>query len=50
MSFLIKDELLEKYNRIWDKVSNSVKKRFDNEPVYNEKLKTKIKSCEEKLT
>ena len=30
MSFLIKDdELLEKYNKIWDKVSN------DSEPVYN---------------
>ena len=31
MSFLIKDdELLEKYNKIWDKVSNTVKKRFDS--------------------
>ena len=27
ISFLIKDdELLEKYNKIWDKVSNSIKK------------------------
>ena len=45
MSFLIKDdELLEKYNKIWKKVSNSIKKGFDSEPVYNEKyLKTKIK-------
>ena len=36
MSFLIKaDELLEKYNKIWDKVSNVFKKGFDSEPVYN---------------
>ena len=32
--FLIKDdELLEKYNKIWDIVSNSIKKGFDNDPV-----------------
>ena len=43
--FLIKDnELLEKYNDIWDKVSRVLKKGFDSESVYNEKLKTKIKS------
>ena len=29
MSFLIPaDELLEKYNKIWNKVSNNIKKRF----------------------
>ena len=46
MSFLIKDdELLEKYNETWEKVSNGIKKGFDGEPVYNEKyLKTKLKS------
>ena len=34
LSFLIKDDkLLEKYNEIWDKVSN----RFDSEPVYTMK-------------
>ena len=33
MSFLIDDnKLLEKYNKIWDKVSNSIKNIFDNEP------------------
>ena len=44
MSFWIKDdELLEKCNKIWDKVRNSMKKRFRSEPVYNEKyIKTKI--------
>ena len=46
MYFLIEDNnLLEKYNTIWDKVSADVKKQFDSEPVYNKNfLKTKIKS------
>ena len=46
MSFLIKDdELLEKFNEIWGKIKNSIKKEFDNEPLYNEKyLKAIIKS------
>ena len=34
MSFFIKDEkLLEKYNEIWKKVSNIIKKEFDRNPV-----------------
>ena len=38
MYFLIEnDELLEKYNTIWDKVSADIKKEFDREPVYNKK-------------
>ena len=38
MSFLIKDdELLEKYNKILEKVKNNIKKEFDSEPVYNRK-------------
>ena len=50
MSFFEKDdELLEKYNRIWKKVKNSIEKGFDSEPVYNEKyIKAKIKSYNEK--
>ena len=45
MYFLIEDdELLEKYNTIWDKVSADIKKEFDREPVYNKNyLETKIK-------
>ena len=36
MYFLIEDdELLKKYNGIWNKVSNSIKKELDNEPIYN---------------
>ena len=47
-SFFIKDtELPEKYNKTSDKVSNSMKKGIDIEPVYNEKyLKIKIKFYE----
>ena len=28
------DELLEKYNSIWDKFSADIKKEFDSNPVY----------------
>ena len=42
----MKSENFVKYN----KVSDSMKKGFDNEPVYNEKfIKTKIKSYEGKI-
>ena len=46
MYFLItNDDLLEKYNNIWDKTSTDVKKELDSDPVYNKEfLKTKIKS------
>ena len=52
MYFLIKvKQLLEKYNEIWQKVSNIIKKNFAGEPVYNEKyLKNKIKCYKRKLT
>ena len=29
------DDLLKKYNTIWDKVSADIKKEFDIDPVYN---------------
>ena len=39
MSLLMKDdELLEAYNKIWEKVRNSIKKEFDSEPVYRENI------------
>ena len=52
MYFLIEnDELLEKYNTVWDKVSADIKKEFDSEPVYNKHfLKTKIKSYGDEVT
>ena len=51
ISFFMKDDkLLEKYNKIWEKVKISPKKEFDSEPVYNEKhLKAKIKSYNGKI-
>ena len=46
MYFLIENnDLLDKYNTIWDKVSADIKKQFGSWPVYNKKfLVTKIKS------
>ena len=51
MYFLIEDDdLLEKYNTIWDKVSD-IRKEFDSEPVYNKNyLKTKVKSHGDEVT
>ena len=50
--FFVKyDELLEKYNDIWEKVKISIKKKFDSEPVYSEKyLKAKIKCYNRKIS
>ena len=39
--------MLEKYNEIWDKGSNTIKKRFDSDEKY---LKTEIKSYEGKIS
>ena len=51
MYFLIEDDdLLEKYNTIWNKGSADIKK-IDNEPVYNkEHLKTTIRSHGDEVT
>ena len=52
MYFLIEDDdLLEKYNTIWGKVSADIIKEFDSEPVYNKNyLKTKMKSHGDEVT
>ena len=44
INLLVQDrELLKKYNEIWDKISNLIKKVFNSETVYNDKyIKTKI--------
>ena len=48
-SFTQDDELLEKYNGVWNKVSNSIKE--DCESVFNKKfLKTKIRSYGDEAT
>ena len=45
------EDLLERYNTIWDTVSADIKKEFDSEPVYSkEYLKTKIKSHGDEVT
>ena len=46
VSFLIKnDQLLEKYNENWDKVSYTIGREIDSNPVYNKiYLRAKIKS------
>ena len=46
MYFLIEDDnLLEKYDTIWDKVSADIRKEFNSGPVYNKVfLDTKTKS------
>ena len=43
---LVQDEnLSKKYNKIWEKVSNIIKKGFDSERVLNSKyFETKIKT------
>ena len=45
MYFVIEnDDLLEKYNTIWDKFSADIEREINNEPVHNKTyLKTKIK-------
>ena len=52
MYFLIEDdELLEKYNTIWDKASADIKKKFHGKPVYNKEfLKAKIKYHGDEVT
>ena len=42
--------IASKYNKIWDKISISIKKRFDSEPAECEKyLRTKTKSYKSKI-
>ena len=53
MSFMvIYNKLLKKYTKIWGKVSNSMNRKFDSEPVYgdNDKCKRrKIKLSGDKI-
>ena len=46
MSFLAdNNEFLERYTKIWEKISNLIDKKFDSDPVYNNKyINTKIRS------
>ena len=39
MYFLTEDDdLLEKYNTIWDKISTDIKKNLNSEPAYNKEF------------
>ena len=45
------DELLQKYNEIWDKISSNIQKGFDSETLCNKKyLKSKRRSYERKIS
>ena len=45
------DELLQKYNKIWDKISSNIQKGFDSETLCNKKyLKSKRRSYEGKIS
>ena len=50
-NFVIKDEkLLEKYESIWNKMINIIRKEFDKELVNDgEYLNTKLKCCSRKI-
>ena len=45
MSFLIKnDRVLHKYNKIWDKIKETLNIKFHSMPVYDEKyIKAKVR-------
>ena len=51
MFVLIKDEkFLKKYNEVWEKVSNIIKKEFGSKPAYNKTHhKTKMKFYKGKI-
>ena len=43
--FTTNNEFLERYTAIWEKISNLVNKKFDSDPIYNNKyINTKIRS------
>ena len=46
MSFFTNiNEFLERYTAIWEKISDLVNKKFDSDPIYNNKyINTKIRS------
>ena len=50
MSFIVKDDdVLNKYNEIWDKIKNKVNIKFHSTPVYGEKyIKVKVNELDGK--
>ena len=51
MSFLIKDEeVLDKYEQIWDMIKNKLGTKFHSEPVYDETyIKAKVREFDGKI-
>ena len=53
MSFKVTDKkLLNKYNKIWEKVEESLNVKFESKPIYGEDdkyIKAKIKSYQDKV-
>ena len=45
MSFMVKDDnMLDKYNKIWNVIKNKLKIKFHSKPVYDRKnLKVKVR-------
>ena len=44
MSFFIKDEVWEKYKKIWDLIKNKLNIKFHSKPIYEQKyLKAKVR-------
>ena len=44
MSFMVKDgNVLDKYNKIWDKIQNKLNIKFHSKPVYEKIFKNQIK-------
>ena len=44
MSFIVKDDnLLDKYNKIWDKIKNKLNIKFHSKPVYEKIYKNQSK-------
>ena len=51
MYFLIEDDdLLEKYNIFWDRVTADIKKEFDSGPVYNKNFFKEIPKVDSNYT
>ena len=51
ISFVIKDDdVLDKYNKIWDKIKETLSIKFHSMPVYDEKyIKTKVRQLSGKI-
>ena len=44
MSFLIKDDVLDEYNEIWNKIKEKLNIKFHSMPIYDEKyIKAKVR-------